>query len=75
VDPPRGGHTLGGEPPYDICLRSDRYKLRIDRDQHELFYDLLLDPDENAPVSLTDPAYAAVLRWHRKTLARLLSSM
>ena len=22
VDPPRGGHTLGGEPPYDICLRS-----------------------------------------------------
>jgi arylsulfatase A-like enzyme len=63
-------HPGFGDRIVDRCVRSSRYKLRVNGEGHEQFYDLALDPSELAPVDLADPAYLDELGWHRAVFAR-----
>jgi len=76
--------VLGDEPSIDVCVRSQRYKLRLEGEvgeegeedeTHEEFYDLWSDPEERVPLDLADPRHARALAWHRSTLARYMKTL
>lgn len=54
----------------DRCVRSKRYKLRVDGDVEELF-DLEADPHERTPLDTTDPELRAVRDKYYRVLEKL----
>jgi len=54
----------------DRCVRSQRYKLRVDAGVEE-FYDLLVDPAESSPLDVTDPLVLPLVERFRDVMASI----
>jgi arylsulfatase A-like enzyme len=54
----------------DRCVRSRRYKLRVDAGVEE-FYDLVIDPTESMPLDVDDPALLPLVERFRDVMTSI----